>query len=169
VTGLDSLPRLLKFYGIANKRSQFMLDNNMKDELLVQGNVVFIRNPQKNAGKAYQSGNYDTADKMRLDALAIGRGKHCTFGYEPINFDSGNLLYNMEDAKWFDFDEEQTITRTYNSMAQGKDSPIGRNWTFNLADQLGFLEDGTVMLTRSDGGSVFFEKQPDGTFEIEED
>ncbi|WP_311772071.1 DUF6531 domain-containing protein [Listeria booriae] len=169
VTGMDSLPRLLKFYGISNKRSQFMLDNNMKDELLVQGNVVFIRNPQQNAGKAYQTGAYSTADKMRMDALAVGRGKHCTFGYEPVNFDSGNLLYDMEDAKWFDFDGEQTITRTYNSMGQGKDSPMGRNWTFNLADQLGFLEDGAVMLTRADGGSVFFAKQPDGTFAIEED
>lgn len=169
VTGMDSLPRLLKFYGISNKRSQFMLDNNMKDELLVQGNVVFIRNPQQNAGKAYQTAAYSTADKMRLDALAVGRGKHCTFGYEPINFDSGNLLYDMEDAKWFDFDKEQTITRTYNSMGQGKDSPMGRNWTFNLADQLGFLEDGTVMLTRADGGSVFFDKQANGTFVIAED
>ncbi|KID20937.1 hypothetical protein, partial [Listeria monocytogenes] len=72
-------------------------------------------------------GNYDTAEKMRLAGLAIGRGKNFTIGYEQINFDSGNLIYNMEEAKWFDFDDEQTITRNYNAMSQGKDRPIGRN------------------------------------------
>ncbi|WYJ98829.1 hypothetical protein DOK67_0003158 [Enterococcus sp. DIV0212c] len=169
VTSQDTLPRLLKFYGLEKQRATFMRDNNMKDELLTQGNTVFIRNPKKNQGKAYQSQPLSKADKIRLDALSVGRGKHCKYGFEPINIGSGNLIYEMTDSVWYDFEEEQLFARTYNSKGGGMDSPVGRNWTLNQYLTLNQLEDNSMMLTKEDGGKIFFNRGKDGSYQVSDD
>ncbi|WP_288394140.1 RHS repeat-associated core domain-containing protein [uncultured Vagococcus sp.] len=169
VTSQDLLPRVLSFYGLTEQKDQFMKDNNMKDDLLTQGNLLFIRNPKKNKGQAYKTTALTTADKMRIDALALGRGKNCTFGFEPINLGSGNYLYDMVDGQWIDAGEEETITRTFNSMADATDGPLGLNWTTNLTMQLNQLEDLSMMLTLADGGKVFFDRQSDATYKVEGD
>ena len=167
VSSQDTLPRLLAFYGVEKNRASFMRDNNMKDDLLTQGNIVFIRNPKKNAGKAYTPKPLTKAEKIRLDSLSMGRGKHCQFGFEPINIGSGNFLYETTDSTWFDGELEEKVSRTYNAMGQGQDSWIGRNWTINQLLSLNQLADKSMMLTIEDGGKVFFNRKSDGSYEVE--
>ncbi|GHU37735.1 hypothetical protein FACS1894192_07390 [Bacilli bacterium] len=168
VSTQDTLPRLLAFYGLEKNRASFMRDNNMKDELLTQGNIVFIRNPQKNAGKAYTPKPLTDAEKIRLDSLAVGRGKHCQFGFEPINLGSGNLLYDTTDATWYDNEVRENFTRTYNAMLNGTDSPLGRNWTLNQTITLNQLADKSMMVTLADGGKIFFKRNADGSYTPED-
>lgn len=168
VSTQDTLPRLLAFYGLEKNRASFMRDNNMKDELLTQGNLVFIRNPQKNAGKAYTPKPLTNAEKIRLDSLAVGRGKHCQFGFEPINLGSGNLLYDTTDATWYDNEAEDNFTRTYNAMLAGADGPLGRNWTLNQTITINQLADKSMMVTLADGGKIFFKRNADGSYSPED-
>ena len=168
VSSQDTLSRLLAFYGLEKNRASFMRDNNMKDEMLTQGNLVFIRNPKKNAGKAYTPKPLTNAEKIRLDSLSMGRGKHCQFGFEPLNIGSGNFIYDMTDSTWFDGEEEGAFTRTYNAMGQGQDSAIGRNWTLNQLLSLNQLSDKSMMFTLPEGGKVFFKRKADGSYEVED-
>ncbi|MDR1567717.1 MAG: hypothetical protein LBS33_03425 [Streptococcaceae bacterium] len=39
----------------------------------LEGNLMFIRNPKKNAGKAYSPAELSKADKIRLDSHPMGR------------------------------------------------------------------------------------------------
>ncbi len=51
VGGFDRISRIIDFYGIKNT-SQLRLDNHMFDSLLVQENLLFLRNPTKNQNKS---------------------------------------------------------------------------------------------------------------------
>jgi hypothetical protein len=76
-----------------------MQDNNMKTDLLMQNNLIFIRNPEQNQGKPFTPpGPQTDADKKRIDDLLIGKAKHCLFGFEPINLMTGNFYYSANDV-----------------------------------------------------------------------
>ena len=162
-TGFDRLYRVMHFYGLTD-RNILMSDNHMRDELLIEGNELFLRNPQKNQGKAYTSPDLSEEDKKNIDHALIGRGKHCEFGYEPINLNTGNFYYTNEDTSWLDFGKALTFTRSYNSMAGGAEGIFGRNWSFTWDKQLTFLESGTAVYSDGTGKRLAFQKNPDGTF-----
>lgn len=161
VTAYDRLPRLLAFYGITNK-TLFMQDNNMDDELLVEGNVLFIRNPLKNKDKIYQPATLSENDKRMIDNNLLGRNQHCVYGYEPINFNTGNFVYSNPDTGSIEYDKEVLFDRYYNSMAGGKVGLFGRNWTLSLYKELYFLENGNIELSDGTGRILTFEKLGNG-------
>lgn len=163
LTGYERVPRLLSFYGVSDTK-QFLVDNNMMDDLLVQKNQVIIRNPTKNQDKVYQPTTLSENDKRMIDANLIGRNQHCQYGYEPINLNTGNFLYDNNDTGYIEFDTSYEIKRSYNSLSLGKDSVFGRNWSFSLQESLYFSETGSIMYEDSTGRMVTFEKSSDGTY-----
>lgn len=160
VTAYDRLPRLLNFYGITDK-TQFMQDNNMSDELLVEGNVLFVRNPKKNKDKIYQPPALSENDKRMIDNNLLGRNQHCVYGYEPINFNTGNFLYSNPDTGSIDYDKEILFERSYNSLGGGKVGIFGRNWTLSLYKELYFLGNGNIEFSDGTGRILTFEKEGD--------
>lgn len=160
VKGFDHLPRILNYYGINtnDRRVQMLQDNHMRDELVVEHNYLFIRNPQKNKGKAYIAAPLSEQDKKNIDGYLMGQDKHCEYGYEPINLNTGNFYYNNQDAAFFDFDDQMPLTRSYNSMAQGVEGIFGRNWDFNWNKRITFLENGDVYYFDGSGKRIVFTK-----------
>lgn len=163
VKGLDHLPRIMNFYGITDK-ILLMKDNHMRDELVVENNEMFIRNPKKNQGKPYIGSPLSESDKKNIDGYLMGQGKHCEFGYEPINFNTGNFYYQNSDASFIDYGQEIGIERHYNSLAGGTESIFGRNWEFNWNKQITFLKNGDIFYFDGTGKRIKFSKQGDGSF-----
>lgn len=163
VKGFDHLPRIMNFYGL-NDKILLMKDNHMRDELLVESNEIFIRNPKKNKGKPYIAMALSENDKKNIDGYLMGQGKHCEFGYEPINFNTGNFYYTNKDTSFVDFGEEIAIERHYNSMAGGTESLFGRNWELNWNKQITFLENGDVFYLDGTGKRILFTKIGDNQY-----
>lgn len=155
VTAYDRLSRVLAFYGISDK-AQFMQDNNMDDELLVEGNIIFIRNPKKNKDKIYQPATLSENDKKMIDNNLLGRNQHCVYGYEPINFNTGNFVYSNPDMGSIDYDEKILFERFYNSMGGQRAGIFGRNWNLSLYKELFFNEDKSVELSDGTGRILTF-------------
>ncbi|MBC1392252.1 hypothetical protein HB830_02485 [Listeria innocua] len=166
VKGFDHLPRILNYYGINtnDRRVQMLQDNHMRDELVVEHNYLFIRNPQKNKGKAYISAPLSEQDKKNIDGYLMGQDKHCEYGYEPINLNTGNFYYTNQDASFFDFDDQMPLIRSYNSMAQGVEGIFGRNWDFNWNKRISFLANGDVYYFDGSGKRILFTKTGTNTY-----
>ncbi|EAF9207798.1 hypothetical protein A4V34_05335 [Listeria monocytogenes] len=166
VKGFDHLPRILNYYGINtnDRRVQMLQDNHMRDELVVEHNYLFIRNPQKNKGKAYIAAPLSEQDKKNIDGYLMGQDKHCEYGYEPINLNTGNFYYNNQDASFFDFDDQMPLTRSYNSMAQGVEGIFGRNWDFNWNKRITFLQNGDIYYFDGSGKRILFTKTGTNTY-----
>ena len=165
VGGFDRISRIIDFYGIKNT-SQLRLDNHMFDSLLVQENLLFLRNPTKNQNKAYSSQTLTVNDKKAIDMALMGRGLHCEYGYEPVNYNTGNLYYNNQDAYFVEYGEKYYFERSYNSLAE-KSGVYGNNWDLNWNYQLSFannaalFSDGTgKILTFFKNGNSY--QSPDG-------
>ncbi|EIO5735577.1 hypothetical protein LQW06_000488 [Listeria monocytogenes] len=166
VKGFDHLPRILNYYGINtnDRRVQMLQDNHMRDELVVEHNYLFIRNPQKNKGKAYIATALSEQDKKNIDGYLMGQDKHCEYGYEPINLNTGNFYYNNQDASFFDFDDQMPLIRSYNSMAQGVEGIFGRNWDFNWNKRITFLANGDIYYFDGSGKRILFTKTGTNTY-----
>ncbi|TLG76697.1 DUF6531 domain-containing protein [Culicoidibacter larvae] len=166
VKSFDHLPRILNFYGIntLDKRVVMLQDNHMRDELVVEGNYIFIRNPKKNQGKPYTPAPLSEQDKKNIDGYLMGQGKHCEFGYEPVNLNTGNFYYNNQDAQFFDFDQQIELSRHYNSVAQGVETIFGRNWEFSWNKHITFQEDGNILYFDGTGKRILFTKEADGSY-----
>ncbi|EPU1811163.1 DUF6531 domain-containing protein [Listeria monocytogenes] len=166
VKGFDHLPRILNYYGINtnDRRVQMLQDNHMRDELVVEHNYLFIRNPQKNKGKAYIAAPLSEQDKKNIDGYLMGQDKHCEYGYEPINLNTGNFYYTNQDAAFFDFDDQMPLTRSYNSMAQGVEGIFGRNWDFNWNKRITFLQNGDIYYFDGSGKRILFTKTGTNTY-----
>lgn len=159
VTGWDTIFRVNDFYGLTYMNTK--IDNNMRSNYLIEGNTMFLRNPAKNQGKAYHPEPLAEGDMREIDWGLVATGKHCEFGYEPINLNTGNFYYNNQDASWFDFDDQSTLTRHYNSLVSTIDSPFGRGWESSYNYRLSQLADGTVVFGNGTGQRFFF--HPTGT------
>ncbi|WP_228065048.1 hypothetical protein [Streptococcus cuniculi] len=96
VTQYDTLPKIASYYGVPLKQIAF--DNRIQDMLVVKNNTLFIRNPRKNATKPYHPPALNNKTKADVDALLMGRGLHCEFGFEPININTGNFYLERTDV-----------------------------------------------------------------------
>jgi RHS repeat-associated core domain len=164
VSSYDRIDRIISYYGIENLE-QFMQDNNMMDGVLIQNNVIFIRNPTKNAGKRYISEPLSEADKRAIDNDLLGRNVHCVYGYEPINFNTGNFLYTNTDYAYSEYEEVYPFERNYNSMSVYRDSMFGYGWSVNVIPQLFFLSDGRIEYEDGTGRIITFKPNINGGYE----
>ena len=154
----DTLPKIANYYGVP--LAQIMFDNRVQDMLLIENNTIVIINPTKNGNRPYNPEPLTDADKRRIDALLMGRGKHCEFGFEPVNLNTGNFYFNTEDISIPDLNGNFSVERTYNSKGAGYNSSFGRGWHFEYDEFISKLENGTYVYSRGDGSAIYFE--PDG-------
>ena len=154
----DTLPKIANYYGVP--LAQIMFDNRVQDMLLIENNTIVIINPTKNGNRPYNPEPLTDADKRKIDALLMGRGKHCEFGFEPVNLNTGNFYFNTEDISIPDLNGDFKIERTYNSKGAGYNSSFGRGWHFEYDEYISKLENGTYVYSRGDGSAIYFE--PDG-------
>lgn len=87
--------------------------------LLVENNTIVIINPTKNGNRPYNPEPLSDEDKRKIDSLLIGRAKHCEFGFEPVNLNTGNFYFNTTDVSVPDYTGTFNIDRTYNSKVAG--------------------------------------------------
>ncbi|MDR1821971.1 MAG: DNRLRE domain-containing protein, partial [Oscillospiraceae bacterium] len=148
----DTVPFLAKHYGV--EIDTIKADNNMRDSLLVKNNTIFIRNPQTD--EPYNPPPL-TEDQMReIDAALMGRGLHCEYGFEPINFNTGNFILEAQDAVIPDLGGDFALERTFNSKGEAVNSLFGRRWSFKYSEYLYQEEDGRIGYVASDGKTLLF-------------
>ena len=154
----DVLPKIASYYGVP--LNQIMFDNRVQDILLIENNTIIIRNPTKNGNRPYNPEPLNDDMKRRIDSALMGRGKHCEFGFEPINLNTGNFYMNTADVSITDLNGKFEIERTYNSKNAGYNSIFGRGWQFAYSEGLTKTENGEFVYSRGDGSSIYF--TPDG-------
>ena len=158
VTQYDTLQNIANYYGVPV--GQIAKDNNVQDMLLVENNTIVIINPSQNLDKPYNPPALSENDKRMIDGMLIGRGKHCEFGYEPVNLNTGNFYMDQTDISITDLNGNFAINRSYNSKSSEANSMFGRGWQFEYAEQLIKRADGTIAYRRGDGSTINF--YPDG-------
>ena len=158
----DVLPKIANYYGVPI--SQIMYDNRVQDILLIENNTIIIRNSTKNGNHPYNPEPLDDDMKRRIDSALMGRGKHCEFGFEPINLNTGNFYMNQTDISIPDYNGNFSIERTYNSKNAGYNSIFGRGWQFAYSESLTKRENGEFIYSRGDGSSLIFTPQSNGEY-----
>lgn len=152
----DTLPYIANHYGVTLET--LAKDNRVQDSLVVNGNTIFVRNPKTNV--AYNPTTLTEDQKRRIDSALMGRGKHCEYGFEPVNMNTGNFMLEATDATLPEIEGDFTLMRTYNSKNEGAQSLLGRNWSFAYAEQISQSADGSLIYTAGDGKTLWF--TPDG-------
>mgnify|MGYP004453643367 CR=1 FL=1 len=158
----DVLSKIANYYGVPLQK--IMFDNRVQDLLLIENNTIVIINPTKNGNRPYNPEPLTDSDKRKIDSLLMGRGKHCEFGMEPINLNTGNFYFNTEDISIPDLNGDFNIERTYNSKGAGYNSSFGRGWHFEYDEYISKLENGTYVYSRGDGSAIYFEPNGKGGY-----
>ncbi|MFV0412032.1 MAG: DUF6531 domain-containing protein, partial [Oscillospiraceae bacterium] len=163
VKQFDTLTSIANWYGVPYETLAY--DNRIVDRLLVEGNTLFVRNPQQNADTPYNPEDLTEDAQKEIDGLLMGRGLHCEFGYEPINLNTGNFTIDATDISAEDFGGGVPISRFYNSIGSSKNSLFGRGWAFGWDEKLSQLEDGTIVYARGDGSVLRFKPNGSGGYD----
>lgn len=159
-TAKDTLPSIAAHYGVT--LNTLAKDNRVHDTLIVGGNTIFVRNPKTT--KAYNPKQLTDSQKKRIDAALMGRGKHCEYGFEPINLNTGNFILEATDASVPGLSGDFSLTRTYNAQGDGYLSPFGRNWSFAWDESLGLQANGAAVYSAGDGKTFWFDADDKGGF-----
>ncbi len=161
----DTLPYIAGHYGTT--LDQLARDNRVQDCLVVGGNTIFVRNPKTNA--PYNPGDLTEDQKRRIDSGLMGRGKHCEYGFEPVNMNTGNFVLEGIDASMPDLDGDFEVRRTYNSKDPGTSGALGRGWSLSFTDRISAAPSGALIYTASDGASYFFDPDGEGGYALDGD
>ena len=129
VKGFDLINNIATFYGV--DVNTLIEDNNLKDELLSEGNLLFIREPKRNKEKEYQSEDLRVDEKQKIDASLRGRNIECEYGFEPINFNTGSFLMESVDFSYIIGGKEYNFNRTYDSNNSDSLSQMGYGQAYN--------------------------------------
>ncbi len=162
----EVLDRILNFYGRDTETllNESYFDNNMHNHLISEKNKLFIRNPKKNAGKSYVSTDLGDVDKYLIDQGLMGIGYKCEFGFEPINFNTGNFVYSSADALINSKGQAINFTRFYNAMETAAPSSFGRNWSSTIDYRMQILNNGSVVFKDETGTGHVITKNQDETY-----
>ena len=161
VKALDTIGSVAEYYGVSV--DTLKADNNMTDDLIVPGNILFIREPQTNLGKEYVTENLSEDEEQQVIAALRGRELTCEYGLIPVNLNTGSFLLESSDFSYNLFNQNYTFTRSYNSSAADLISEFGFGWSFsgNYAVAEG-TTGATVLL--DDGTRYYFELNEDGSY-----
>lgn len=94
VSRYDTMQKIADYYGVPLETLLF--DNKAADMLLVENNTLFIRNPKQNKDTPYQPSELTDQEKAQIDSALLGRARHCEFGFEPVNLNTGNFYLAQE-------------------------------------------------------------------------
>lgn len=104
-------------------------------------------------------------DERRLTNELLGSNKYCGYGFEPINFNTGNFLLETADASWADMGQAQlSLDRTYNSQSEAADGPFGAKWESAWSEHLRLYDSGEIVYAAPGGANIVFTPRPDGTY-----
>lgn len=162
ITRYDTLASIANYYGVS--LDQLAKDNHVQDMLLVENNTIIVINPTKNATTPYNPAPLTDAEKERIDGLLMGRSKHCEFGFEPVNLNTGNFYMNQTDVTIPDYNGDFVLERTYNSKGADINSVFGRGWQFEYAETLAKPTVDSFAYRRGDGSTINFYKQSDSLY-----
>ena len=154
VTRYDTLASIARYYGVPLDR--LATDNHVQDMLLVENNTIIVIDPTQNATIPYNPGLLTDDEKAKIDGLLIGRAKHCEFGFEPVNLNTGNFYMSQTDISIQDYAGDFAITRSYNSKNAAVNSVFGRGWQFAYSESLAKLANGEIIYRRGDGSTIYF-------------
>ena len=129
VKGFDLINNIATFYGVDVKT--LIEDNNLNDELITEGNLLFIREPKRNIDKEYKSEDLTLDEKLKIDASLKGRNIQCEYGFEPINFNTGSFLIESVDFSFITNGKTYDFIRTYDSKNSEIISQMGQGQTYN--------------------------------------
>ena len=104
-------------------------------------------------------------DEHRLTNELLGSNKYCGYGFEPINFNTGNFLLETVDASWADMGQAQlSLDRTYNAQSEAADGPFGAKWESAWSEHLRLYDSGEIVYAAPGGANIVFTPRPDGTY-----
>ncbi|MDR1387596.1 MAG: DNRLRE domain-containing protein [Propionibacteriaceae bacterium] len=156
----DTLPFIAKYYGVP--LDTLMRDNRVQDTLATDQNTLFIRNP--NTTVPYNPPPLTDEQKKQIDSDLMGRGLHCEYGFEPVNFNTGDFWLQAQDLAIPDIGGDLTLTRSYNSLGQPTRSVLGFGWEFDHSQTLVRDQDGALLHTTADGKTLTFEPAGGGLY-----
>ncbi|MCM1058094.1 MAG: DNRLRE domain-containing protein, partial [Firmicutes bacterium] len=154
----DLIPRIALHYGA--DVNIVMADMQMQDALTMEGNLLFIRDPQNAA--PYTAGELSGYYKAVVDGLLLGRAESCEFGFEPVNLNTGNFYMEQTDAELADIGGSFAFTRQYNAKGADFYGSLGYGWSFAYDQRLGQLSDGRVLWLSGTGSVITFTKTAEG-------
>ena len=154
ITRYDTLASIAKYYGVSV--DQLATDNHVQDMLLIENNTIIVINPTQNATIPYNPGTLTDDEKAKIDGLLVGRAKHCEFGFEPVNLNTGNFYMSQTDISIPDYNGNFEISRTYNSKTASVNSVFGRGWQFAYSQSLSKLSANEIIYRRGDGSTIYF-------------
>ena len=160
VQQLDYLPRIATHYKVSE--ATIRKDNHLKDNLSVEGEILFIRNPETT--KPYNYYDPDEKTRLMIDMLSKGRLEYCNYELEPVNMNTGNFYMHQTDASIPDIGGAFAISRSYNSIGAYTRSEFGIGWNSPLGERLMILKDGQVIFVKGDGGGMLFTSDKDGIY-----
>lgn len=160
-TSHDTFPKIAAYYKVS--LGTLLRDNRAHDSLIMAGNTIFVRNP--GTTKPYVSSGLTEEEKRQIDGKLLGRGEHCVFGNDPINYNTGNYYMNQEDVAIPDIGGDFTITRSYNSIGAKINSVFGYGWSFDYDEYLSLNADASIQYKRGDGSYLYFTKNADGSYQ----
>ena len=156
VSNDDIITKLANYYGVSSQ--QIKEDNHLPNDLMMAGDILYIRDPQRNTDLPYSFGGLTLDEEALIEQMRLGRAVHCSYGFEPINLNTGNFIMEQQDAAIPDYVGDFSILRTYNSQGAAYNGIFGRGWQFEYGEGLSLLADGTILYRRGDGSAVPFTK-----------
>lgn len=104
-------------------------------------------------------------DERRLKNELLGSNKYCGYGFEPINFNTGNFLLETVDAAWADQGQALlSLDRTYNAQSEAADGPFGAKWESAWSEHLRLYDSGEIVYAAPGGANIVFTPHPDGSY-----
>lgn len=93
--------------------------------------------------------------------LLQGAGVYCSFGFEPVNLNTGNFYMSQTDALLTELGGDFEVQRAYNSLLPDNRSEFGRGWSGSFGEHLTMLPDGRILYRQNDGAMLPFTREGD--------
>ena len=104
-------------------------------------------------------------DGRALNRGLLGRNKLCAYGFEPVNFNTGNFLLETADYALADLGLASfALDRTYNAQSEAANGPFGSRWSSTWSEHLLLYTEGDVTYTKADGAEIVFHRRANGSY-----
>lgn len=155
----DLVQRIARHYKV--NPNTIAKDNHIYlNQLTEMDTYLFIRNPDPDAGE-YNFENLTPWEELVLSGLLQGAGVYCSFGFEPVNLNTGNFYMSQTDALLTELGGDFEVQRAYNSLLPDNRSEFGRGWSGSFGEHLTMLPDGRILYRQNDGAMLPFTREGD--------
>ncbi|MEA5027010.1 MAG: DUF6531 domain-containing protein, partial [Erysipelotrichaceae bacterium] len=151
----NNLADVAFFYGVD---AETLRQDNHITGALDAHSVLFVRNPKRNLGKAYDTASLDYITDTKASDYLLGLNSFNEYYLDRVNVNTGNYHLAQSDMTFMMFGEEVNITRVYNSKNSLGVRQFGQNWDYNFNFILMNYDDNKLVFKKEDGQKVYFEK-----------